>query len=165
MKPPKLDRLDLKILATLQRDGRITNQKLADTIGLSASPCLERVRRLEAAGYIRRYAALLDIERLSGAVTVFADISLKNHERETVARFERALADMPQIVECFEVSGTRDYLAHFVCPDIKTYHALTDDLLKRSDLGIAHVASRIVLRVVKEFNGYPLPQRRNQATG
>lgn len=156
MKPPKLDAIDLKILALLQAQGRITNQKLAEAVGLSPSPCLERVKRLESAGYIERYGAVLNVEKLYGAVTVFAEIALKEHGAEPQSRFEKFINTIDQAVECFEVSGKQDYIARFVCADINAYQKLTSDLLENPKLGISQISSRIVLRRVKQFSGYPL---------
>ncbi len=156
MKSPKLDRLDIKILAALQADGRITNRKLADQVGLSPSPCLERVKRLEATGYIRRYTAMIDVEKLFGVVTVFAEIALERHGAEATKEFERLIVEIPEVVECYEVSGKQDFIARFVCKDIKSYHELTENLLNRSELGISQVSSRIVLRSVKEFTGFSI---------
>ena len=86
---PRLDRLDLKILAALQLDGRMTNVKLAQAVGLSPTPCLQRVRRLEAAGYIKGYGAAIDLARLGPHIVVFTEITLRSHGREDFLRFER----------------------------------------------------------------------------
>lgn len=114
--PPALDRIDVKILAALQRDGRSTLQKLAESVGLTARPCLERVRRLEAAGIIVGYQAVLALERLSRPITVFAEIALERHGRQD--RLERQLASIEEVVECWEISGDFDYLACFACNDL-----------------------------------------------
>ncbi len=156
MKTPKLDAIDIRILALLQKEGRLTNQKLAETIGLSASPSLERVKRLESAGYIKRYGAVLDVEKLYGAVTVFAEIALKEHGAQAQSRFEKHIKTIEEAVECFEISGKQDYIARFVCRDVNAYQELTSDLLENPKLGINQISSRIVLRRVKEFSGFPL---------
>src|SRR5262249_37325015 len=136
-RPPALDRIDIKILATLQKDGRSTIQKLAQTVGLSARPCLERVRRLEAAGIISGYRAEIAVDLLSRPVTVFAEIAVeKQAHRE---RLVRRLTSIEDIVECWEVSGSIDYLARFVCADVARYEALTSALLEDTDLGIARI--------------------------
>lgn len=153
--PRKLDRIDLKILATLQLQGRITNLKLAEEVGLSPSPCLERVKRLEAAGYIRRYIADLDIDRLARNVMVFAEVTLKNHKGEDYDRFERAIADLPEVAEAWSVGGGYDYLLKFVCSDIKDYQALSESLLN-ADIGIDKFFSYVVIKPAKPFGGFPL---------
>lgn len=155
-KPPrKLDRIDLKILATMQTQGRITNLKLAEAVGLSASPCLERVKRLEAAGYIKRYIADLDLDLLARNVMVFAEVTLNNHTGEDYDRFERAIADLPEVVEAWSVGGGYDYLLKFVCSDIKDYQALSESLLN-AGIGIDKFFSYVVIKPAKPFGGFPL---------
>jgi DNA-binding Lrp family transcriptional regulator len=118
-----LDRIDVKILPTLQRHGRSTNDKLARTIGLSPRACLERVRKLEAVGIILGYQAIIDIAKVSRPINVFAEITLERQANQN--RFERRLMAIEEVVECWEVSGVVDYLARIVCPDLGTYGALT----------------------------------------
>src|SRR5258708_3186598 len=143
MRPPTLDAIDVKILAALQRDGRSTIQKLAGTGGLSARPALERVRWLEAAGILAGYQAQLELERLSNPIVVFAEIALESHGRKN--QFERRLAAIEEIVECWEVSGAFDYLARVVCADVARYEALTAALIDDPKLGIARIVSLITL--------------------
>jgi Lrp/AsnC family transcriptional regulator of ectoine degradation len=115
-RPPALDRIDVRILAALQRDGRSTIQKLAQTVGLSPRASLERVRRLEAAGIIAGYHAVVELGRLARPVNVFAEINLEKQANR--GRFEKRLAAIDAVVECWEVSGTVDYIARFVCADL-----------------------------------------------
>jgi DNA-binding Lrp family transcriptional regulator len=150
---PALDPIDVKILAALQRNGRSTIQKLAETVGLTPRPCLERVRRLEAAGIILGYQAVLDIDRLSRPVTVFAEIALDQHGRRE--QFEQRLATIEEVVECWEVSGDFDYLARFVCADLGGYETLTAKLIDDPALGVTRIVSHIALRPVRRFAGYP----------
>jgi hypothetical protein len=105
----RLDRLDLKILATLQTAGRISNLELADKVGLSATPCLQRVRRMETAGYISGYAARLEIDRICSNIVVFTEITLRGHRREDFLKFERGIQEIPQLLNCFLVTGGYDY--------------------------------------------------------
>ena len=154
MRARPLDAIDLKILTTLQRDGRSTIQKLATLVGLTPRPCLERVRRLEAAGIISGYQAVLALEKLGRPVTVFAQIALESHGQRD--RFERRLKGIDEIVECVEVSGAFDYLARCVCADIARYEALTAALLDDPGLGISRIVSLIALRPVRRFTGYPV---------
>ena len=150
---PALDRIDVKILAALQRDGRSTIQKLAEAIGLSPRASLERVRRLEAAGVIAGYQAVIDLARISRPVNVFAEVILEKQANRR--RLEKHLAAVDEIVECWEVSGTVDYLARFVCADLAAYEALSSALLDHPSLGIARIVSHVALRPVRRFDGYP----------
>ena len=152
-RPPALDRIDIKILAILQHDGRSTIQRLAESVGLSARPCLERVRRLEAAGIIAGYRAVIALELLSRPVTVFAEIALEKQAHR--GRLARRLAAIEEIVECWEVSGGIDYLARFVCTDIGGYEALTAQLLDEPELGIGRLVSHIALRPLRRLTVYP----------
>src|SRR5580704_12235555 len=129
---PALDRIDLKILAGLQRSGRSTIQDLATHVGLSPRASLERVRRLEAAGIISGYRAVIDLTRLTRPVNVFAEIALAKHAHQ--ASVEKRLAAMEEMLECWEVTGTTDYLAHFICADIAAYEALTTRLIDDPNL-------------------------------
>jgi DNA-binding Lrp family transcriptional regulator len=148
-----LDRIDIKILAALQRDGRSTIQKLAYKVGLSPRASLERVRRLESSGVIAAYQAVIDLGRLSRPVNVFAEIVLEKQANS--ARFEKRLAAMENVVECWEVSGTVDYLARFVCSDLALYEELTSELIGDAGLGVVRIVSHIALRPVRRFTGYP----------
>lgn len=150
---PALDRIDVKILAGLQRDGRSTIQQLASHVGLSPRASLERVRRLEAAGIIMGYRAVIDLGRLSRPVNVFAEIVLEKHAQQS--RFERRLAALEEVIECWEVTGTVDYIARFICADIAAYEALTTDLIDDASLGVARIVSHVALRPVRRFDGYP----------
>lgn len=152
---PRLDRIDLKILSRLQRDARITNHRLAESIGLSPSACLQRVRKLEAAGIIAAYGASLDLDKVCRSVTVLASVTLRRHAKTDFGRFEAALREIPEIVECRKVSGGFDYLLRFVCPDMARYHALSEELLGAGP-GVANLSSHVVLEEAKAFTGYPL---------
>lgn len=151
----KLDRLDIRILQVLQDDARITNQALADQVGLSPSPCLQRLRKLEEAGYVGPYLARVNLERICRSVTVVATVTLRSHEQEDFRTFEEVVRVIPEVVECQKVSGTFDYLLRFVCPDIARYHTLSDELL-RDAKGVAQLSSHVVLDHTKEFKGFPL---------
>jgi len=112
------------------------------------------VRRLEAAGIIIGYQAVIDIARLSKPVTVFAEIYLEKHAHQ--ATLEQRLAAIEEVVECWEVSGTVDYLARFVCADLAAYQALTTRLIDDPKLAIARVVSHVTLRPIRRFTGYPV---------
>jgi Lrp/AsnC family transcriptional regulator, regulator of ectoine-degradation genes len=152
-RPLGLDRIDIKILATLQRNGRCTNERLAQTVGLSPRACLERVRRLEAAGIIAGYQAVIELAHLSRPVNIFAEIVLEKQANQ--GRFEQRLAAIEEVVECWEVSGTVDYIARFVCADLAAYQALTTGLIDDPRLGVARIVSHVALRAIRRFGGYP----------
>ncbi len=152
-RPPALDRIDVRILAALQRDGRATIQKLAQTVGLSPRASLERVRRLEAAGVIAGYQAVIELGRIARPVNIFAEIILEKHANR--GRFEKRLAALDDVVECWEVSGTVDYIARFVCADLAAYEELSGALIDDEHLGVARIVSHVALRPVRRFAGYP----------
>lgn len=142
-------------MAELQRQGRISNADLADAVGLSASPCLQRVRRLEAASYITGYGAHLDLAKLGEPQVVYTQITLENHRREDFLKFENAVRALDELIEAHLVSGGFDYLLKFVTRGIAEYQALMDDLLAQ-EIGIAKYFSFIVLRspIIKQH--YPV---------
>ncbi|MDN7559113.1 MULTISPECIES: Lrp/AsnC family transcriptional regulator [Burkholderia] len=152
---PKLDRIDIKILAELQRNGNITNANLAAAVGLSASPCLQRVKRLEATGVISGYGAHINVAKLTSTVSVFTEIMLHDHRREDFVRFEANLRDFDEITECHLVSGGYDYLLKFVVKDIGHYQDVIERLLDRN-LGIEKYFSYIVIRSPFAKHGVPL---------
>jgi DNA-binding Lrp family transcriptional regulator len=152
-RPPALDRIDVRILADLQRNGRSTMQDLAAKVGLSARASLERVRRLEAAGIIAGYRAVIDLARLSRPINIFAEIVLAKHAQQV--QVERRLAALEEVVECWEVTGATDYLARFVCADLAAYEALTARLIDDPNLGISRIVSHVALRPIRRFAGYP----------
>ena len=142
---PKLDRIDLNILVQLQKDGRMTNANLADAVGLSASPCLQRVKRLESAGYITGYGAQVNLAKLTENITVFTEITLVDHRREDFIRFEANLRNVDELMECHLVSGGYDYLLRFVSRNINHYQERMENLLERN-IGIEKYFSYIVLK-------------------
>ncbi|HUG23600.1 Lrp/AsnC family transcriptional regulator [Piscinibacter sp.] len=141
----KLDRLDLRILAQLQKNGRITNVDLADAVGLSPSPCLIRVKRLEQAGYISGYGAQLRLEKLGDTLTVFTEVTLTDHHREDFFRFETAIREVDEIMECHLVSGGYDYLLRFLTRGVNHYQQVIEGLLDRN-IGIEKYFSYIVIK-------------------
>lgn len=143
----KLDDLDIKILAVLQREGRITKLRLAQEIGLSPSPCWERLKRLEQAGYIRGYHADIDLLRLLHTTTVFVEITLNSHEAEDFHRFEAAIKGVPEVVECCAVGGGIDYVVKVVVRDIEHYQQLMDRMLE-AEIGIGKYFTYIVTKPV-----------------
>lgn len=127
----KLDRIDIRILSHLQKNSRITNVMLADAVGLSQSPCLIRVKRLEKAGYITGYGAHIPLEKLGNVQIVFTEVTLADHRSEDFARFERGIRNIDEIVECHLVSGGYDYLLKFVTRGVSHYQSVIEGLLEQ----------------------------------
>lgn len=151
----KLDRIDLNILAQLQRNGRMSNVDLALAVSLTPSPCLQRTRRLEAAGYIVGYGAQLDLAKLGPVVVVFTEITLADHRRADFARFEAAAEATEEILEVHLVSGGYDYLVKFVTRSIAHYQAVIERMLD-GGLGIERYFSYIVIKTPVRKPGAPL---------
>ena len=151
----KLDRLDLRILSQLQQNGRITNVDLADAVGLSPSPCLARVKRLEHAGYILGYGAEVRLEKLGETVTVFTEVTLTDHHREDFVRFEAAIRGVDEIIECHLVSGGYDYLLKFITRGVSHYQTIIEELLDRN-IGIDKYFSYIVIKSPFVKKHYPI---------
>ncbi|MEE2862114.1 MAG: Lrp/AsnC family transcriptional regulator [Paracoccus sp. (in: a-proteobacteria)] len=141
----KLDRIDIKILAELQRNGRITNVELADLVALSPSPCLMRVKKLQQAGYITGYAAQINVAKLGETLTVYTEFTLKNHRQIDFARFQEALEKVDSCIECHLVSGGYDYLAKFVTSGISDYQNIIEALIDR-EVGIDKYFSFVVIK-------------------
>src|SRR5258708_1032584 len=128
----KLDRIDLKILVHLQRNGRITNLNLAEAVGILTSPCLVRVKRLEKAGYITGYGAQINLAKLGETVTVFTEVTLTDHKREDFIKFEAAIRTIEEIIECHLVSGGYDYLLKFITRGVAHYQSVIEGILERN---------------------------------
>ena len=150
-----LDATDIRILHELQRDGSLTNVELASRINLSASPCLARVKRLEKIGVISRRVTLLDARRLGLKVVVFISVSLDKQRRETLDTFERKIAALPQVMECYLMSGDADYLLRVVVPDVEALGRLIIDQITRIP-GVASIRSSFALKQVLYSTALPL---------
>lgn len=155
---PSLDRIDRKILANLQAEGRLTNQALAERVALSPSACLARVKRLEQAGIIQGYHARLDPFRIDVGVVLFAEVTLKAHGAADLARFDAAVAMLPQIVESSHVSGAFDYLLKVVVADLAEWNRITEELTA-GDVGADRINTHVLLHKPKVFVGYPISAR------
>ncbi|QCK85496.1 Lrp/AsnC family transcriptional regulator [Phreatobacter aquaticus] len=151
----KLDDLDRRILSELQRDGRITNQALAERVGLSPTPCLRRVRLLEEAGIIGGYVAVVDQKAVDLPVSVFISIRLERQREEELDRFAGAVSRWPEVMECYLMTGQRDYLMRVVCADLPAYERFLKDKLTRLD-GVASIESSFALAQVKHTNVLPI---------
>lgn len=151
----KLDIFDLRILHEIQREGRITKLALAERVGLSATPCWMRLKRLEDAGVIAGYHGRLELKLLAPFAVVFMEITLGAHRQADFARFELAVQDIPEIVSCWSVGGGIDYLVKVVAHDIDAYQRLIDTLLVR-EIGIDRYFTYIVMKTVKDDPVLPL---------
>lgn len=151
----KLDRIDLRILSHLQKNGRITNVDLANAVNLSPSPCLIRVKRLEQAGYITGYSAQLDLAKLGDVLTVFTEVTLSDHHFDDFSRFEKAIRQVDEVIECHLVSGGYDYLLKFVVRGVNHYQSLIEGLLERN-IGIEKYFSFIVIKSPFVKTHYPI---------
>jgi DNA-binding Lrp family transcriptional regulator len=141
----KLDRIDIRILHELQKNGRITNVELAELVHLSPSPCLQRVKKLQSEGYICGYAAQIDVAKLGHTLTVFTEVTLKNHRQIDFARFEQAAKNVPEVIECHLISGGYDYLLKFVTAGVSDYQGIMERLTD-TNIGIDKYFSFIVLK-------------------
>jgi Lrp/AsnC family leucine-responsive transcriptional regulator len=152
----ELDRYDRRILDELQRNGRISNQELAERIGLSAAPCLRRVRALEQSGLIAGYRALLDAKQLGLSLMALIHISMDRHTPERFANFDKLVAELPEVMECLLITGQdADYQLKVVVRDMDAFQALLLERITRIE-GVSGVHSSFVLRRVVDKTAFPL---------
>lgn len=154
MSVKKLDPTDIKLLAILQQDGRITKTALADRVNLSPTPCWERLKRLEEQGFIESYHARLNFRALGIHATILTEIVLTKHTRDGFLEFETAILGYPQITDCWATGGGIDYIMKFATRSVESYQALMDQLLA-ARIGIDRYYTYIVTKPVKESLGYP----------
>ena len=150
-----LDAIDLRILAAVQRNGRITKQSLAAEAGLSASPCWTRLKRLTDAGIITGYHARIAPQRVAPIARVMVEVTLASHRQADFQRFEQAIAAIPEITECWAVGGGIDYFLTVLTPDIDSYQRLIDRLLAM-DIGIDRYFTYVITKMVKQESVLPL---------
>ena len=155
MPKSNLDEVDRKILAQLQTDGRMSLSDLAGKVGLSPSPCLRRVRILEREGVISRYVAVLDQRAVGLPVSVFVSIKLERQKQDALNQFAKAIARWPEVLECYLMTGPRDYWLRVVVPDLAAYERFVKQKLTRLD-GIASIESSFALEQVKYTNVLPI---------
>ncbi|RIK84922.1 MAG: AsnC family transcriptional regulator [Hyphomicrobiales bacterium] len=146
---------DRILLRALQEDARITNQELADRAGMSASACWRRVRALEEAGVVRRYAAILDAGRAGLGFHAIAHVTLTRHDHRHVDTFIAEVARRPEVLDCFAVTGEADYHLRVVCADLDAYNRFLEAFLFRLP-GIANVRTNLVLKDIKQGTALPL---------
>ena len=150
-----LDRGDARILDLIQEHGDLSAAEIAERLGMTASTCWRRVSRLEELGVIRKRVALLEREKVGLNVLVFSHVKLAGHGRDALLRFEQAVRQHPEILECYTLMGETDFLLRIVCRDIKAYEAFFLDHLSRFP-GVQSVHSSIALSVIKETTALPV---------
>ena len=151
----KVDQIDRRILNVLQRSGRISNADLADEVNLSASACHRRVQRLEKDGFIKNYVALLDPRKLEVPTTVFVEITLQGQADEVLDAFEKAVARIPDVLECHLMAGTADYILKVVAEDTEDFARIHRQHLARLP-GVAQMQSSFALRTVFKTTALPV---------
>lgn len=150
------DEIDRKILRILQLDGRVTNQALCEKVNLSPRACLERVRRLERAGGILGFRAVIGRDLLGPTVVVHTEVTLVDQRQTTLQQFEARALKCPEVIACHLVSGPYDYLVRFACRDLDHYQRISDGWINDLAMGVARIVSHTELKTVKEFGGYPI---------
>lgn len=154
----RLDSIDQRILAVLQRDGRVNNVDLAKQVGLSPSPCLRRVKLLEEAGVIERYVAVLDAAKIGLGLTVFARVWLTAQDEKTTSQFIERVREIPQITECHLMAGDCDFLLRVVTADLDAYRRFQVEHLGRIK-GVRNIKTDIPMQVVKSCFELPVDAR------
>jgi DNA-binding Lrp family transcriptional regulator len=150
----KLDPIDRRILAELQADGRMTNVELASRVGISAPPCLRRVRTLEEEGYIKGYHADIDAREMGFEVKVFAMVRLRSQAEVDLSAFEQRCRDWPLVRECHMLNGEIDFILKCVAPDLSTFQSFLTEGLTSAD-NVASVKTSLVIRCAKDEPGLP----------
>lgn len=154
---PSLDRIDLKILDALQKDGRLTNAELADKVGLSLSPCWRRLKRLEESGVIEGYQAVLDRRALGLGVTAFVRVDIERHTPAAERRFEDAIADLPEIVSCHVISGEGAFMLMVMTESLESFSQFALNTLMALP-GVKDTQTSFSLKEVKKSSYLPLKQ-------
>ena len=144
----KLDKVDLQILRTLQSNARLTTKELAASVSLSSTPVFERLKRLENGGYIKKYIAVLDAEKLNQGFVVFCNVKLRRMNRDIASEFARVIRDIPEVTECYNVSGSSDYLLKIHAPNMKYYQEFLLNVLGTID-SLGSLESMFVMDEVK----------------
>lgn len=151
----KIDSVDRRILAELQSDGRMTNQELSEKVGLSPSPCLRRLRQLEGDGVITRYVALVDPDQLGLGVTAFVRVRLDQQDDRHLNRFESAVADFPEVMECYLMTGDADYQLRVLVEDLKAFEDFMRQKLTHIE-GVSQLTTSFALRPVVYKTNLPV---------
>ncbi|MFL1683426.1 MULTISPECIES: Lrp/AsnC family transcriptional regulator [Bacteroidales] len=150
-----LDKTDLQILSILQSNARLTTKELASQVNLSSTPVFERLKRLENGGYIKKYIAVLDAEKLNQGFIVFCSVKLSKLNRDIAAEFTKIVQDIPEVTECYNISGSYDYLLKIHAPNMKYYQEFILNVLGSID-SLGSLTSTFVMDEVKHNYGIPL---------
>ncbi len=153
----RLDRTDKRILRELQQNGRISNVELARRVNLSATPCLERVRRLEHSGFIRDYVAILDPQRMDMSLLLYVEVTLDRTTPDVFERFKASIAARPEVQECHMVAGGFDYLIKVRVPDMQAYRAFLGEGLTAAP-GVRETHTYVVMEEIKESTAVQIPE-------
>jgi Lrp/AsnC family leucine-responsive transcriptional regulator len=156
---PNLDKFDIAILRILQEDARATNVEIAERVNLSPSPCLRRIRNLEKSGVLRGYRADIDRKQVGLGLTVFVEIKVGRHSQENALSQQEALLAVPEVVSCFLISGSADFLAEVVVADLAAYETLLTETLLALP-GVADIRSNFAIRTIKTGGTLKLPEPR-----
>ena len=148
----KLDKVDLQILRTLQENSRLTTKELATRVSLSSTPAFERLKRLEANGYIKKYIAVLDAEKLNQGFMVFCKVKMQHMNYDIAVQFAEIISGIPEVTECYNISGSFDYLLKIHAPDMKYYQSFILDVLGRVE-NLSSLESVFVMDVIKHEYG------------
>lgn len=151
----QIDKTDAKILEILQKDSRSTTQEIADQIGMSASPCWRRIKRLEDEKLIRGYGAQLDRKKIGLGVMVFIRVSIDSHSEAEARKFEEKVAELDFVVACYSIGGDADFLLQVVSPSLDTYADFSMSVIRRLP-GIKEMQSMFVLKEIKAFASFPV---------
>ena len=156
MPKESLDRIDYRILHFIQNDARMTNAELAEQVGLSPSPCLRRVKSLERAGIIKRYVGIVDASAVGLPISAFVSISLHNQDRQAIETFQSRVCTYPEVMECYLMTGTSDFLMRVVVPDLQSYERFADKLTRIP--GISNIQTSFALKPVVYKTELPLEE-------
>ena len=157
MASSKLDKVDAKIMQILSKDGRISWRDLAEQIGLSLTPTLRRIRRLESDGVITGYSAQFDEQKLGYGITMYVWVSLERQVEETLKVFERRIIDVPEVMSCYLMTGEADYVLRIVVPDLPSYQRFMLDVLTRIP-GVSRIQSGLAIKPVFQRAAPPIPR-------
>ena len=148
----KLDKVDIQILRTLQENSRLTTKELATRVSLSSTPVFERLKRLEANGYIKKYIAVLDAEKLNQGFMVFCKVKMQHMNYDIAVQFAEIISGIPEVTECYNISGSFDYLLKIHAPDMKYYQSFILNVLGRVE-NLSSLESVFVMDVIKHEYG------------
>ncbi len=155
----ELDSIDVHLLEVLQKEAHLTNLQLAARVGLSSSPCLRRVRRLEEGGWIQGYSVKINQKKVGLGVTAFVDVNIERHHDTDVQAFMQSIGELPEVIACYIISGQSDFLLQVVVRDLEAYRVFTLEKLLRVP-GVKDIRSSFAIGTVKELSPLPLPRGR-----